>query len=128
MEEKPTPNWMTLFLEFDQKNPHVYDRFKELTMDRITHGHKTYGARLVYGRLRWDYDIPTERTAAAYAPFDGYPNAIRLNDSHVGFYARMFMHEEPQHEGFFKRRKTFIYEKQFQKWLEDNFEPAPNRR
>jgi hypothetical protein len=31
------------------------------------------------------------------------------------------MHEEPQHEGFFRRRKTFIYEKEFQEWLEKNF-------
>ena len=122
--EKDAPDWMALFIEFDRKNPNIYTLFKDLTLDRIERGFTVYGARMVYGHIRWDFDEPVKNTKSTHMPYDDYKDPIRLNDSHSCFYARMFMHEEPQHEGFYRRRKTFIYEVEFQAWLDKNFVDA----
>ena len=82
----------TKFQQFHKDNPHVYDLIKHFTKEAIDAGFKHYGIQSVAERVRWHTMIET----------NGEP--LKLNNNHTAYYARMFMDEHPEHEGFFRTR------------------------
>ncbi len=80
------------FEEFHAKNPHVYELVKHFTKQVIDAGHKHYGIQTILERIRWHTSVENSSE-----PF-------KVNNNHGPFYARRFMEEHPQHEGFFRTR------------------------
>ena len=79
---------------FHLEHPEVWDLFVQFAFDRINRNYRCYSADAIMHRVRWE-------TAAGDADkSDGY----KINDHHVTFYARRFMRQYPQHEGFFRTR------------------------
>lgn len=79
---------------FHQENPHVYELFKRFTLEAIKSGRAHYSVNAIFERIRWYTDIETKND-----PF-------KINNNHRPYYARMFMDQHPEHEGFFRIRRT----------------------
>lgn len=89
------------FLEFHRQNPHVYilfERFAKQTAKVSDH----YSSKAVWERMRWH--IQFETNEVLINPDTGNP--IKLNNNFTAYYAREFMRQNPQHEGFFKTREV----------------------
>ena len=79
------------FEKFDAENPHIYDLFCKYTNDAIKSGKDRMSHWLVANRIRWDAEVLTN-TDEQY----------KISNDFIAFYARKFMKDYPQHEGFFK--------------------------
>lgn len=75
---------------FHEENPHVYDMFCKFTMQAINRGHKRLSAWMVANRIRWETSIETTG------------NEYKISNDFIALYARKFMEDHPEHEGFFK--------------------------
>jgi len=82
------------FFEYHKKNPKVWERFKAKTFEAIKKGFKNYGSKGIFEQLRWDM--------AGSVNSDGF----KVNNIFTPMYARYFEKQYPQHEGFFRKRKT----------------------
>lgn len=80
------------FLKFHDQHPEVYELLKRFALEAITAGRKQLSIALLTERIRWETSV-----------IGG--NEFKLNNNHRPFYARMFMDEFPQYEGFFRTRK-----------------------
>ena len=80
------------FDTFDRENPHIWRLFCRFTMNLIAVGWKHYSARTVIHRIRWHVDTQTNDPC------------FKINNNHSPFYARKFMAQYPQHDGFFHTR------------------------
>lgn len=80
------------FREFHANNPRVYELFREFTLQAIGAGRKRYGAFAILNRIRWHVEIETRG------------DEFRINNNWSPFYARLFMLDHPQHDGFFETR------------------------
>lgn len=81
------------FDRFHAANPEVYRLFCRFTAMLIERGFSNYSADAVFHRIRWHTNVET--TGAE--PF-------KLNDHHTALYARLWMQDHPQHDGFFRTR------------------------
>ena len=82
----------TKWQRFHRDNPHVYELIKRFTQQAIDAGFQHYGIQSVAERVRWHTMIET----------DGEP--LKLNNNHTAYYARLYMEEHPEHDGFFRTR------------------------
>lgn len=80
------------FERFHAENPHIYDLFCRFADELIQRGRQHYSARLICSRIVWHIDTTTTG--------DGF----KINDHHSPFYARLWLEEHPEHEGFFRTR------------------------
>ncbi len=83
------------FLEYNEENPEVYRLFKEYAFKMIGKGKGHYGARTICELIRWHHDINAERDAADF----------KISNNHAPFYARAFMNDYPEHDGFFRTQE-----------------------
>lgn len=84
---------MINFEQYDKENPQIWEAFKSVTLEAIHEkGFKNYGARGIFEIIRWKTATPNGN--------DGF----KVNNSFTSDYARKFMNEFPQHEGFFRLR------------------------
>ena len=81
------------FWRFHQDNPRVYEMFKRFTFRAIRAGFTHYSAKSICERMRWHTDIETR------------DEEFRLNNNYTAYYARLFMEDHPQHDGFFRKRE-----------------------
>lgn len=79
-----------------KKDP-VYEAFKRRALQLIDKGRRRYGAKRIVEEIRYD---TTLQHAPEYA--DGY----KVNNNMTSLYARRFMEEHPEHDGFFKTRRS----------------------
>lgn len=79
---------------FHKANPRVYDLFKRFTFQVIRAGHQHYSADAVCHRIRWHTSVETQG------------DDFKINNNYAAYYARLFMVEHPQHDGFFRTRVT----------------------
>jgi len=86
------PNISEKFADFHAQNPRVYELIKAYTFEAIGSGLKRYSIQGVIERVRWQTSIETHG--------DDY----KLNNNYAPFYARMFMEDFPEHQGFFRTR------------------------
>ena len=82
-------NLLNKFNDWHRDNPQVYELFKQFAFEAISRGHKRLSAWLVVGRIRWETSIITHG--------DDY----KISNDFIALYARKFMADYPQHEGFF---------------------------
>lgn len=81
------------FMEFHERNPHVYRLFCRFCDELIASGRTRYSARTILHRIRWHVDTQTDSG-------DG----LKINNNHSPFYARMWASEHPRHSDFFQTR------------------------
>lgn len=82
------------FLAYHHENKHVYQAFKRLTLKTIAKGFSNYSAKGIFEVLRWETGV--SETGGEF----------KINNNYTPYYARMFMNEYPQYEGFFRLRKS----------------------
>ena len=78
---------------FHKNNPRVYELFKQFTFEVINKGFRKWSADAVMHRVRWEASVITDDPQ------------FKINNNYVAFYARLFMAEYPQYQGFFETRK-----------------------
>jgi hypothetical protein len=83
------------FCEYHHKNPQVYGKFRELTLKTMAKGFRHYSAKGIFELVRWYTGVTAED-----------PDGFKINNSYTPFYARLFMREYPQYDGFFFTRKS----------------------
>lgn len=79
---------------FDVRHPMVWLLFSEFTSELIERGFEHYSAKGVFERIRWE-------TAQAQTK----KSEFKLNNNYSAYYARKFMTQFPDHEGFFRTRR-----------------------
>lgn len=77
---------------FHTDNPHVYATFSRFTTEAIARGRTSFGARMVWERMRW------------FSMFETTDPDWKLNNDYAPFYARLFLADHPQHSGLFELR------------------------
>lgn len=80
------------FVEYDKENPEIYEFFKRYTLKAIERGFKHLSAEFIFCILRWE------------TPISASGDDFKINNNAKPFYARKFMREFPQYEGFFRKR------------------------
>ena len=83
------------FIPYHEKNPSVYETFKNFTLRAIAKGFKHCSADFIFHVIRWETGQSDERQE----PF-------KVNNNYTSLYARMFINEHPQHKEFFRLRKS----------------------
>lgn len=81
---KETRLWRE-FLSFHESNPHVYEQYKNETIEAIANGREAYSSKLITEHNRWD-------------------RKFKISNNHTAYYARIFIEENPQYENFFRLR------------------------
>ena len=83
------PGIRARFEAWVSENPHVYERFRDRTLQMVATGRKRYSARTIMEVLRWEYDLTT--TGASFK----IPNVF------IPHLSRRFRDEYPEHDDFF---------------------------
>lgn len=78
------------FAEHHAKHPEIYKRFCHYAKQAAAR-RKHYSAKSVFHRVRWDTEI-------------GERGDFKIDDGWISHYARKFMADYPEHEGFFETR------------------------
>lgn len=84
------------FESFHSMNPKVYELFKRFTFEAIAKKHRHYSADAIMHRVRWETSVQTAG------------GDFKINNNHVAFYARLFMSDFPEYQGFFETRKSRV--------------------
>jgi hypothetical protein len=79
--------------EWHKQNPHVYELFEKFTLDAISKGHERLSAWLIVNRIRWETAVETRG------------DDFKISNDFIAYYARLFMHNHPRYEGFFKTKQ-----------------------
>jgi hypothetical protein len=74
-------------------NPNVYELFKKFTFEAIDKGHTRFSHWLVMNRIRWETSIDT------------VGDEFKIRNDFIAYYARLFMHEFPEHNEIFAIKK-----------------------
>ena len=78
---------------FHAEHPEVWRLFVRFTFQIIDRGYSNYSVNAIFERIRWEIDAGGDGLAM-----------FKLNNNYRAFYARKFMRQYPQHEGFFRTR------------------------
>lgn len=92
--EQPATRLEAAFWVFHEANPGVYRLFCRFTREAIERGRRHFSVCMVIERIRWETMIVT-----ADADF-------KINNNHRAYYARLWMREHPEHDGFFRTRRV----------------------
>ena len=84
------------FEEFHKNNPEIYILFIKFTNMVIERKRKYYSAKAIFHRIRWESMISSD----THQLLGDY----KIDDGWISHYARMFMDDFPQHQGFFQKR------------------------
>ena len=80
------------FTDWDKENPKVYQLFCRFTFEAIERGHKRLSAWMIANRIRWETSVVTTG------------NDYKISNDFIALYARKFMEQYPQYDGFFKTK------------------------
>jgi len=89
---------MKNFNQYHRKNPHIWNEFQRLTLALIARGVKHYSARTIIHYIRMNTQLKENNSS------------FKINDHISPYYARKFMQEHPEHDGFFKVRRSRVDE------------------
>ena len=77
--------------EYHQRNPQVYTAFKRFTFQAIGSKRQRFSSMAVIQRMRWESMVSGD-------------DDFKINNNYAPYYARLFMKDFPQYEGFFETR------------------------
>jgi hypothetical protein len=79
------------FENYHKANPHIYQTFKKFAIRAIERRRlKHFSAKAVFHIIRW------------YTPVTDDQQDFKIDDGWISHYARKFMDEHPQYDGYFK--------------------------
>jgi hypothetical protein len=81
------------FEEFDRNHPEVYRYLVELAFSAYNIGHRHYGIRTLWERMRWHFYVERDER-----------EEYKLNDHYTSRYVRKIIAEYPELEEFFEIR------------------------
>lgn len=81
------------FVEYNESNPRIWEKFVSLTQELIELGFKRIGADLIFRIIRWQTMI------------SGESGPWKIDHNHFPFYSREFMKKFPEHKGIFETRR-----------------------
>jgi len=85
---------MMRFNKFHSKNPHVYEKFKELAFRMKATGRKKYSTETIINVIRWHADLQTKGDVFA------------INNDFKSIYVRLLINDHPEFFGFFELRQN----------------------
>jgi len=88
------------FEAFHAENPYFYKMFAHYTREMIDAGHRNLSARLIFHHIRWMTKMRKPIDPEDTSPFGPF----KVNNNYSPFYARMFMDDYPEYDGFFRTR------------------------
>ncbi len=91
------------FDEFHERNPQVYDSFKELAFEAINARKKKISSKMIINVIRWEVFLQTEDKTLVDIG-DGLVS-FKINDAYTRRYARLFANDYPEHEDKFNFRE-----------------------
>jgi len=80
------------FQQFHADNPQVYELFDRFTREVIRRGYKRFSSDAILHRIRWETSVVTT------------DRQFKINDHYTAYYARLWMQNNPQYDGFFSLR------------------------
>jgi len=88
------------FKKYHNDNPDVYRLFNIFAKEVIAAGKKNYSCRAIFHRIRWHTEIETRSG-------DGF----KIGNNHSPYYGRLWEQRNPEHLGFFRKRKLTSQDK-----------------
>lgn len=88
------PALIAQWKNFHAQNPEFYQLFVRFSVEAANAGRKRFGAFAVINRIRW------------YTMVETRGDTYKVNNNWAPFYARLFEHEFPEHEGLFEMRQA----------------------
>ena len=87
------------FMAFHKQNPIVYQLWDRFTKQAIERGYERIGSQMIMERIRWETSV---------AIIDARPDgeAVKLNDHHKPYYARLWMKNNPAHKGIVSTKRV----------------------
>jgi len=82
------------FERYNEAHPEVWSYFVMFTNQLVARGFRNYSSQGVFARIRWETDRVDD---------DGN-STFKISNNYSAFYARRFMSEYPEYEGFFRTR------------------------
>lgn len=82
------------FEKHHQDHPEIYDLFERYALHAAS-VRKYYSAKAIFHRVRWHTQIE-ERNSE-----------FKIDDGWISHYARKFLADHPEHEGFFQTRLRY---------------------
>lgn len=92
--DNPRNRLEALFWEYHAQNPKVYDLFDRFTKYAIQRGRTRFSVSVIVERIRWETTIETAG------------DDFKINNNHRAYYARLWMRNNPQYQGFFATREV----------------------
>lgn len=83
------------FLKWHEANPAVYRHVCRFADAAIAHGYRRFSIDCIWEKVRWEIVMSTEPTTEGEERF-------KLPHNHRAYYARMWLDDHPEHEGFFR--------------------------
>ena len=80
------------FWEFHEINPHVYALFSRFAIEAAYAERRNFGVGAIFERMRWFTVIETRG------------EEYKLNNNYRAYYGRLWMRNNPEHDGFFSTR------------------------
>ena len=99
--DRSGPRWREM-LDFHGENPWVYDRMRQICFELRSKGFSRYSTRTLIAVLRFEWDMKTTHQEVVIA--GGEERAVKLNDHHTAYYARMLIEAHPELWDFFELR------------------------
>lgn len=101
--DRSGPQWRKM-IEFHHANPWVYSRLKTICFELRVKGFRRYSTRTLIAVLRFEWDLRT--TGQDVVVSGGDERAVKLNDHHTAYYARMLIEAHPELWDFFELRSA----------------------
>lgn len=80
------------FWTFHESNPQVYLLFSKFATEAAQANRWNFGVGAIFERMRWFTTVETRG------------EAFKLNNNYRPYYGRLWMRNNPEHEGFFSTR------------------------
>jgi len=95
VESEKLTDWEK-FKYIHKSRPHIYKKFIEISETMIERGFKQYSAYGIMHIVRFQ----VWETGVTMKPEEDY----KISDHMTPFYTRLFLRDNPQHEGFFQKK------------------------
>jgi hypothetical protein len=90
------------FWQFHHANPQIYEWLKKFALEWQASNPKSLcSIAMLYERVRWEVNIYPAKVL-------GQKDALRLNNNHKAYYARLLEEHEPDLKGIFRMRKQRV--------------------
>lgn len=86
------------FLDYNRDNPQIYTAFVRFAAQAVASGRPRFSAKAIIERMRW------------FTMIEAKEDDFKINNNYTTFYAKKFMREYPQHDGFFETRGREVEE------------------